>query len=79
MGRGTNRPGEDFTYTSNWPHEPLVGNTPTGAIFMWTFISIFVLLAGIGALVWYYAKEFDVSARTPNQKPVLLSATSWTP
>ncbi len=56
----TNRPGQEITYTSNWPHEPLVGNTPTGAVFMWTFISIFVLLAGIGALVWYYAKEFDV-------------------
>ena len=26
----TNRPGETITYTSNWPHEPLVGNTPTG-------------------------------------------------
>lgn len=56
----TNRPDETFTYTSNWPHEPLVGNTPTGGIFMWTFVSIFVLLAGIGALVWYYAKEFDI-------------------
>jgi nitric oxide reductase subunit B len=59
----TNRPGEDITYTSNWPHEPLVGNTPTGAVFMWTFISIFVLLAGIGAIVWYYAKEFDIWRR----------------
>lgn len=56
----TNRPGEKITYTSNWPHEPLVGNTPPGAVFMWTFISIFVLLAGIGTLVWYYAKEFDI-------------------
>ena len=52
-----------MTYTSNWPHEPLVGNTPTGAVFLWTFISIFVLLAGIGALVWYYAKEFDIWRR----------------
>src|SRR5215204_3485694 len=26
----TNRPGSDITYTSNWPHEPLVGNRPTG-------------------------------------------------
>jgi nitric oxide reductase subunit B len=59
----TNRPGESITYTSNWPYEPLVGNTPTGAVFMWTFISIFVLLGGIGALVWYYAKEFDVWRR----------------
>ncbi len=56
----TNRPNEDITYTSNWPHEPLVGNTPTAPVFMWSIISIFVLLAGIGALVWYYAKEFDV-------------------
>jgi nitric oxide reductase subunit B len=30
---------------------------------MWTFISILVLLAGIGALVWYYAREFDVWRR----------------
>src|SRR6478672_5028813 len=55
----TNRPGDTISYTSNWPHEPLVGNAPTGALFLWTFISIFVLLAGIGALVWYYAREFD--------------------
>ncbi|CAN5116714.1 nitric-oxide reductase large subunit [soil metagenome] len=56
----TNRPGETFTYTSNWPHEPLVGNEPTGDIFMWTFISIFVLLGCIGAIVWYYARQFDI-------------------
>jgi len=54
------RPGDTISYTSNWPHEPLVGNTPTGSIFLWTFISIFVLLGGIGGLVWYYAREFDV-------------------
>jgi nitric oxide reductase subunit B len=59
----TERPGDSITYTSNWPHEPLVGNTPTGAVFMWTFISIFVLLAGLGALVWYYAREFDLWRR----------------
>ena len=54
------RPGQTISYTSNWPHEPLVGNAPTGSIFLWTFISIFALLAGIGAIVWYYAREFDV-------------------
>ncbi len=59
----TERPGDTITYTSNWPHEPLVGNTPSGAVFMWTFISIIVLLGGIGALVWYYAKEFDIWRR----------------
>src|SRR4029078_9493920 len=32
-------------------------------MFLCTFISIFVLLAGVGALVWYYAREFDVWRR----------------
>ena len=59
----TERPGQSITYTSNWPHEPLVANTPTGDVFLWTIISIFVLLGGIGALVWYYAKEFDIWRR----------------
>ena len=26
----TNRPGQDVTYTQNWPHEELIGNRPTG-------------------------------------------------
>jgi len=53
----TNRPNDDVTYTSNWPSEPLVGNAPTAPTFMWTFISILVMLAGIGALVWYHAAQ----------------------
>ena len=56
----TNRPGDDVTYTSNWPHDPLVGNTPSASILMWSLISILLLLAGIGWLVWYYARQFDV-------------------
>lgn len=68
------RPGETISYTSNWPHEPLVGNAPTSAVFLWTFISIFVLLAAIGGLVWYYAREFDVWRR--DMEPIEGFATS---
>ena len=56
----TNRPGDEISYTSNWPHDPLVGNTPPASLFMWSFISIMLLLGGIGALVWYYARQYDV-------------------
>ena len=55
----TLRPDDNITYTSNWPHDPLVGNTPTAGIFMWSIISILLLLAGIGGLVWYYVRQFD--------------------
>ena len=75
----TNRPGESITYTSNWPHEPLVGNTPTGAVFMWTFISIFVLLGGIGALVWYYAQGVrHLAPRWRAGERASRARTSWT-
>src|SRR5262249_30193599 len=33
------RPGDTISYTSNWPHEPLIGNLPTGEAVMWTGVS----------------------------------------
>jgi len=56
----TNRPDDDITYTSNWPHEPLVGNRPTPANLMWSLVSIVLLLAGIGAIVSYYSRQYDL-------------------
>src|SRR5690606_14120879 len=53
----TERPGSHITYTANWPHEPLVGNTPTVGTGMWSIASVILLLAGIGALVWYHASQ----------------------
>ncbi|RJQ65907.1 MAG: nitric-oxide reductase large subunit [Desulfobacteraceae bacterium] len=47
------RPGTAVTYTNNWPHEPLVGNQATPASLLWSLVSIALLLAGIGALVWF--------------------------
>ncbi len=59
-GATTNRPGKEITYTSNWPHEPLVGNKPTTEILMWSIASVILLLAAAGGLIAYYAKQFDV-------------------
>ena len=47
----TERPGDTITYTNNWPHEPLVGNTPSASLGMWSIASVLVLIAGIGWLL----------------------------
>lgn len=61
------RPGDDASYTNNWPHEPLVGNRPTGDNVVWTGVSIIMLLAGISAMAWWYAsrKEEDETEGLP--------------
>ncbi len=49
------RPGMEISYSNNWPHEPLVGNSPTTANLMWSILSVVLLIAGVGLLVWYKA------------------------
>lgn len=51
----TERDGLNTTYTNNWPHEPLIDNNATVENMVWSVISIVVLLAGIGFLVWGWA------------------------
>jgi nitric oxide reductase subunit B len=55
----TERPGKAISYTNNWPHEPLVGNTPPGHLLMWTVFSVLFLIAGIAALGWHHARHKD--------------------
>lgn len=77
----TNRPGRDITYTNNWPHEPLIGNHPTGEMVLWSVVSFVLLLAGVGALAWYYATqqhdEIGSEDHFPEKDPLL--ALSPTP
>ncbi|MBB6445246.1 nitric-oxide reductase large subunit [Bacillus benzoevorans] len=77
----TNRPGSDITYTNNWPNEKLIDNRPTGEMVVWSVVSFVVLLAGVGALAWYFAvqrrKENHADERYPEKDPLL--ALSPTP
>jgi nitric oxide reductase subunit B len=72
---GTNRPGSDITYTNNWPAEALIANAPTGSIIIWSVLSFVILLAGIGALAWYFAVQkregADIQHAIPEEDPLL--------
>ena len=68
----TDRPGQSHvSYTSNWPHEPLVGNTPTAGNGMWSLASIILLIAGIAAMVVYHiAHDTESDPVAPAQDPL---------
>jgi len=68
-----NRPNNTISYTSNFPSEPLVGNYPTSSSIVWTGVSVILLIASIGGMVWFYAgwhKETD-ERDTPDQDPLI--------
>jgi nitric oxide reductase subunit B len=69
----TDRPGDTVTYTSNWPHEPLIHNVPSADAIVWTGVSILVLLAGIGGLALWHAarKREEAPPVLPERDPML--------
>ncbi|HKB53106.1 MAG TPA: cbb3-type cytochrome c oxidase subunit I, partial [Ramlibacter sp.] len=68
----TDRPGEtDLSYTSNWPHDELVGNTMTSSAAVWSMVSIVLLLGGIAAMLWLHGgAPHEEQARAPNADPL---------
>lgn len=51
-----NRFGEDYSYTNNFPYDPLVGNYPSADAYFWSAISLLVLLGGIGLLLFLFGR-----------------------
>jgi nitric oxide reductase subunit B len=50
------RPNTDYSFTNNWPPEPLAGNTPTAQAFLWSVLSLIALLGGIGIVFFIFGR-----------------------
>jgi nitric oxide reductase subunit B len=50
------RPGHDYSYTNNWPPEPLVNNNVTADSVVWSMLSLATLLGGIGVLFMAFGR-----------------------
>lgn len=70
----TNRIGDTITYTSNWPHEPLIDNLITVDAQIWSGFSIVLLLLFISIMVWYHIRsshrEREEKGEIPNVNPL---------
>ena len=72
----TERPDSHATYTNNWPHEPLIDNKPTAENMVWSVISVILLIAGVGFLVWAWSflrKHDEEEPAAPAQDPLTLA------
>ncbi|MGH9587742.1 MAG: nitric-oxide reductase large subunit [Acidobacteriaceae bacterium] len=79
----TDRPGYTYSYTNNWPPEPLVANHATADAIVWSVLSLAALLGGTGLLLavfgrwnligWHGHEQQKVSFRAPDK--VLLTPT----
>lgn len=74
------RPGKDYSYTNNWPPEPLVGNRVTAETVLWSVLSLIALLGGIGLLFaafgrwnflgWHGREQQTLTFREPSSVPL---------
>ena len=83
------RTGLQYSYTNNWPPEPLVGNHATADTVVWSVLSLITLLGGVGILLlafgrwnflgWHGKERTRISFRAPGN--VILTpaqrATGW--
>ncbi len=71
------RPGLSYSYTNNWPPEPLVQNYATADTVLWSVLSLIALLGGIGLLLaafgrwnflgWHGRERTKISFKAPGQ------------
>ncbi len=50
------RPGYAYSYTHNWPYDPLAGNIPHGGLVLWSVIGTLVVIATLGVIFYFYGK-----------------------
>ncbi|MGD0914875.1 MAG: nitric-oxide reductase large subunit [Thermodesulfobacteriota bacterium] len=51
-----NRPGKSYSYTNNFPYDPMAGNTPTSDAVLWSALSLITLLAGTAVVLFAFGR-----------------------
>src|SRR5579885_459655 len=74
-----NRPGPPYSFTNNWPPEPLAGNQVTADAVTWSAISIVFLLGGTGLVLFCFGR-YDWLGWTEERRPLrFLPVESFAP
>ncbi|MHB9106172.1 MAG: nitric-oxide reductase large subunit [Armatimonadota bacterium] len=63
-----NRPGKTYSFTNNWPPEPMVGNTLTPEAILSSMFSLIALLGGIGLVFAIFGRFNILGWRKPEEE-----------
>lgn len=67
----SDRPGQaNLSYTSNWPHDDLVGNQPTAGTGIWSIASVILMLAAIGGMIFWHSTQTEADPQPPKHDPL---------
>ncbi|HWJ95230.1 MAG TPA: nitric-oxide reductase large subunit [Telluria sp.] len=70
----TDRPGETgLSYTSNWPSEPLVGNSPSAGTGVWSIASIILMIGAIAGMLFFHSTHKEEADPVPPKNDPLFS------
>lgn len=70
------RPGYTYSYTHNWPYDPMAGNIPHGGLVLWSAIGTLAVILSLGVIFYYYGKmdrEAILQAQSAKMPPLATS------
>ncbi|MBE9109237.1 nitric-oxide reductase large subunit [Nodosilinea sp. LEGE 07298] len=71
-----NRFNAPFSYTANFPHDPLISNTAPPQFLVWSIVSVILLIGGIGLFLFVNLTQEDVEdVQTVTALPAVRLAT----
>lgn len=67
------RPGEDYSYTHNWPYDSEAGNNPSHSVILWSVLGLFGFILGLCVVLYFYSQfeQLNMEAYTKNAVPVI--------
>jgi len=53
---GAKRPGQEYSYTHNWPYDKEAGNTPSSNVILWSVLAVLGLMLSLGAVLYLHGR-----------------------
>ncbi len=75
---GARRPGHDYSYTHNWPYDPLAGTQASAPTLFWSVMGTLALIFGLGVVLYAYGRAGPAAGWDASRDALLLTTEQVT-